>query len=324
VIGAPSVAVVVPTCNRAGLLERLVAALASQRGAPQFEVVIVDDASTDDTRAVLQRLRADGELLITTERLDENRGPAAARNKGWRTASAPIVAFTDDDCVPDPGWLRALLSALDDVDIVQGRTVPDPAQQHRRGPFSRTLEIESETGFYQTANVAYRREWLEQLDGFDERYRFPAGEDTDLAWRAKQAGARTRFASDAVVYHDVRPSSFFTHLRDVRRWEGVVLLAREVPATRATCHSRWFWRPSHPPALLAGVGLALALSTRGRLGRLVGLLAVLPYVRYRLVRHPLAERKSTRLSTLPLSLVSDLAEVGVLTVASVRYRCLLL
>ena len=313
---SPSVAVVVATHDRGHLLPRLAAALSAQDLDGPFEVVIVDDGSGDDTGAVLASMRG-----ITVRRHDRARGPAAARNTGWRATSAEIVAFTDDDCVPEPGWLRGLVDAVaGGADVAQGRTIPDPDQAHLLGPFSRTLSVEREDGYYQTCNIAYRRSLLECLGGFDERFRHPTGEDTDLAWRARDAGARTAFVAGAVVRHDVRPSSFLTHLRDTRRWEGVVLCTRLHPGLRELFHSRWFWKGSHPSALVAAAGIAVAVGRR----RPAVLALTLPYMRHRTSVSPLRGGPRRRAAAIPAALVADVAEVAVLAGASVRYRSLLL
>src|SRR5438128_1544197 len=124
----PTISVVVPTHNRRALLERLVRALEHQEGAPPYEVVIVDDGFADGTADALARLAADAAVPLRTVLRDLNGGPAAARNAGWEVATAPLVAFTDDDCVPDRKWLARLATRFEDADVVQGRTVPDPAQ----------------------------------------------------------------------------------------------------------------------------------------------------------------------------------------------------
>jgi len=292
-------------------------------------VVIVDDASPDDSSpdgpaAALERLSATARIRILALRQDRNAGPAAARNRGWRAGHGALVAFTDDDCTPTPGWLAALVAGFADADVVQGRTAPDPAQVHNHGPFSRTLDVAGPNGFFQTCNVGYRRADLESVGGFDESFRHPMGEDTELAWRVIGTGARTGFAPDALVHHDVRPSSLVTSLRDMGRWESVVLTARRYPPVRQFLHSRWFWKASHPPALLALAGLMLLLGSRGRAR--IGAAALLgPYVRHRLLVTPLpGTRRRARVTLLPAALVHDLAEVAVLAAASVRYRRLLL
>src|SRR2546423_11745318 len=101
----PVVSVVIPTRGRAERLAGVVAALEQQRDVNAFEVIFVDDASPDGTRDELERLRSASGIPIVVQTLDRQRGPAAARNVGWRTARAPVVAFTDDDCRPAPDWL---------------------------------------------------------------------------------------------------------------------------------------------------------------------------------------------------------------------------
>ena len=322
---APAVAVVVATYNRAELLPRLLAALAAQRDVPSYEVVVVDDCSPDDTTVVLNGLAARASFPLTVIRQERNGGPAAARNRGWRATSAQLVAFTDDDCVPQPGWLAALVRALGTADVAQGRTAPDPEQARLHGPFSRTLDVPAMDGFFQTCNIGYRREWLERLGGFDEEFRFPMGEDTDLAWRALEHGADAVFVDDAVVHHDVRPSSALVQIRDSARWESVVLIVRKHPELRAKLHSKWFWKPAHAPALTAFIGLLLALPTGDVRRRALGLALLAPYAKHRLVDAPLPNTpRKERMRLLPAALAVDLAEVAVLARASARYKRLVL
>jgi glycosyltransferase involved in cell wall biosynthesis len=334
-VPAPTTAVVIATHNRAPLLSRLITALAQQTDAGEFQVVVVDDGSTDDTWQVLSALRASAPFKLTALRLAENSGPGAARNAGWRAAEADVIAFTDDDCVPEPTWLRTLVRRLTDADLVQGRTVADPAQAARRGPFSHVVEFDKPDGYYETCNIAYRRRLLELVDGFEEgfrygpsRWRAPApvyGEDTDLAWRALEHGARTAFEPDAVVFHDVSASSFLARLRRVRRAETFPRLVRRHPAMRDLMYWRWFYLSYHPPALLAAAGTLLTLRPRSPWWhRALGMLCWLPYADNRMHRIPLWTRRRYQVALLPVALVTDLAEVGVLVRASVRERTVLL
>src|SRR3954451_21930647 len=107
--------------------ERLIAMLDSLRaqtvGRDRFEVIVVDDASSDGTQEELERQVARGDLGLKVIRRDTGGGPAVARNAGWRAASAVLVAFTDDDCVAVPEWLEAGLAAhaADPDAFLQGR-----------------------------------------------------------------------------------------------------------------------------------------------------------------------------------------------------------
>lgn len=328
----PAVSVVVATYARARLLPRLVEALERQANPPGFELVVVDDGSPDDTWDTLQRLADRSSIAIRTLRLDANRGPAAARNQGWRSTPAPMVAFTDDDCAPEPGWLRELVDGLAVADIAQGRTIPDPLELDQMGPFSRSLSIAAEDGFYQTCNVGYRRQILEQAGGFDEAFRFPAGEDTNLAWRARAAGATTCFRPNAVVRHAVRPSSWSAAARDTWRWQSIALAVKRNPQLRDLLFARRVWRRSHLLAGLVVVGVvfaavmsALAPAPWAGFAWLVAVALSGPYARYRTTIDPLPTLgPRRRWLLLPAAFALDCCEVLACLVGSVRHRTFVL
>jgi GT2 family glycosyltransferase len=245
----PLVSVVVSTYNRPARLARLLAALREQTLAPdQFEVIIVDNGSEAATAAVLQSERARGGLELVLARNDVTRGPAGGRNTGWRLARAPLVAFTDDDCAPATEWLSAALAlaALYPGAIIQGATQPDPDDAAAAGPFSHTVTIERLGPRFETCNIFYWRSLLERLGGFDERFGLePAGEDTDLAWRAIDAGAEAVFAPDAVVHHAVERLGMAGSLRTAARWSAVVRVFDAHPGTRSILYRGVFWNVWH-------------------------------------------------------------------------------
>jgi len=318
----PAISVCVSTRNRAHLLPRLVDSLKSQRLPPaEFEVVVVDDGSTDSTIDVLRRLATTSGLRMTVLRNEHSRGAAAGRNRAWKQALGGLIAFTDDDCVPTPSWLDAHLEALRDYDIVQGPVEPDPSQLVDLGPFSRIVGVADENGLYETCNISYRREWLESVCGFDESFRW-AGEDADLAWRAKGAGAVSGFVSTAVVYHDVEPSSWRRALRDTRRWSGVIRLVDKYPHLRAR-FGEGTWRPAHRPAVLAVLGgclclVGIVIPNRRLLS--LGLVATLPYARYRGKQAPPGSSIGKRLVFTGRFLAVDGAEVLVFWATRAQLR----
>jgi GT2 family glycosyltransferase len=318
---APRVAVVVPTRNRAGSLVRLVAALEAQTiGREAFEVVIVDDGSTDDTPTALAQLAAHSSLSMRMERNPERLGPAMARNRGWRSTDAPVIAFTDDDCVPDPDWLLAGVKALDGRPrIVVGRTQPPDDQRSFSGePYSLTLAVDS-ARFLETCNVFYRRRDIEAVGGFDERFRRPSGEDTHLGIRIIEQGAETVFEDKAIVYHDVRHGSFRSAFRETLRWTDLPLVLAGRPwARRGRTHRLLFWKPTHPSAILAAVGIGIGIRWRP------ALLLLLPWLRQRLITIPVCEQPGRRLRHLPGALALDLCEVAVMARGSIRHRTPLL
>jgi GT2 family glycosyltransferase len=206
---APRTSVVVPTYNRACLLDRLLCAL-GQCHEPDggFEVIVVDDGSTDDTGAVVRNAG-----LANIQYLRQgNAGAAAARNRGWQSARGEIVAFTDDDCVPSPEWLVELTQAFDDRRpvAVGGAIVPLVP-----GFLAQFVQAErlvghggdaSSVGYLVTANAAFSREVLARVGGFDERFPGAAGEDTDLTYRLLARDLPVTVIDGAVVAHDHRSS----------------------------------------------------------------------------------------------------------------------
>lgn len=319
---APQVSVVCSTHGRADLLPRLIRSLEAQTlPLEDFEVVIVDDASPDDSAAVLDELAARSELRLRVLRHRTNRGAAAGRNTAWRAAGASRIAFTDDDCTPAPGWLAAGVSALDsgrDVFVV-GPTEPDPNELHLlRRPFSRSLEV-VEPRFFETCNVFYRRDDLEALGGLDERFR--TGEDTDLGLRMLAAGRRVVWEPAAKVRHRVRPPSFTAHRREARRWADLALVLKRHPGQRRDLvHGSVFWKRTHPPTLLAMIGVAAAGAARSPQPlALVGW-----WLWHRMVVEPPCPGPRRRVLALPGTFVIDVTEVVTMVEGSVRHRTVLL
>jgi GT2 family glycosyltransferase len=203
--------VVVATYNRAQLLRGCLRALERQVGVDPFEVVVVDDASSDETQDVLHAWTArDGLRGIVLQQVG-NRGPAAARNRGVAVANAPVVAFTNDDCEPDPMWLSELVSKLEDsppvVVGVGGRVLS--AGEGLIGSYMthhRILEPPASLSYLVTANCAYRRAAILDVDGFDEAIRQPGGEDPGLSLELGRRGYRFAFCEKAVVRHHYRES----------------------------------------------------------------------------------------------------------------------
>ena len=165
------------------------------------------------------------EVIVTEDRA--GRGPAAARNRGWRAATHPWVAFLDDDVLPEPNWLAALVDDLDrpeDVGGVQGRiTVPPPDDGQRDDWAANTAGLETAT--WATADMAYRRTALDAVGGFDERFPRAYREDADLAYRVGRAGWRLVVGARRTL-HPVRPESPWACLRTQRGNADDALLRR--------------------------------------------------------------------------------------------------
>jgi GT2 family glycosyltransferase len=318
VAGRPDVSVVIPTRDR---VERLRAALGALRAqtleAGRFEVVVVDDGSTDGTAELFDGDPGGAPKLRALR--SPGRGPAAARNAGWRVATAPLVAFTDDDCEPDPRWLEALVDAhrANPDAILQGVTRPIAREAGLLGrPFARTRRIEEPSPWFATCNIAYPRELLERLDGFDELFPEALGEDTDLGWRAVEQGTRMEFAPRAVVHHAVEDLGAAGYMRHALRGADAVEAFRRHPGLRArTLRYGAFRNPSLARLAMALAGLALA-----RRHRAAALLA-LPYAR-NVAGRSLAYDAGPLLA--PYLVAYDLALAFTSVRGSVRHRTLVL
>jgi GT2 family glycosyltransferase len=244
-----TIAVVAATHDRPRRLAEMLEALRAQE-RPADEVVVVDDGSGAETVALLAAERARDDLPLTVIRRDEAGGPATAREQGWRATGASLIAFTDDDCAPTPAWLAELERAHEGHPdgFVQGRTLPNPDELGELGPFSRTISIRQLDVAFQTCNIAYPRELLERIGGFDVATfgRDPGGEDCDLGWRAIEAGAAPLFAPAAVVHHAVDDVGALGKLRVAARWTTpMVAYARHPELRRATFRHGIFWKDIH-------------------------------------------------------------------------------
>jgi GT2 family glycosyltransferase len=185
-----SFTVIVPTFRRPEALLRCLEAL---RGAP--DVVVSDDAGDPEIRELVNRCHPNARWTAAP-----GRGPAANRNHGARMARSEWLAFTDDDCVPQPGWIEALAASVEGADVIEGCTCAPGASD---SPFEEHVE-NMQGGVLWSCNLAVRRETFFRLGGFDEDFRDPAGEDMEFAWRVARAGWRVRFAPSALVHHPPR------------------------------------------------------------------------------------------------------------------------
>lgn len=207
------VSVVAATYRRPHLLEQLLESLAAQTFPREdFEVVIVDDGSGDETIGTLERWR-DREDLPLRFTSQENSGPAAARNRGYRMAKAPLIAFTDDDCIAEPEWLAGLVAYMDAHPDVAG--VGGLIKRREERLLSRFVDHVARMGHKVrdgvvfvliTANACYRRDALEAVGGFDERIPWPEGEDADLSRKVLEDGGSLGVEASAVVAHRHRDS----------------------------------------------------------------------------------------------------------------------
>ena len=284
----PEISVVVPTHDRAESLKPLLDALAGQTlAAHRFEVIVVDDCSTDTTADVLRAAEADGALPLHWFRTPSNsRGPARPRNLGWQSARASIVAFIDDDCVPDPEWLERGLEAMradPTVGVLQAHTALPPGTDIRQ--LDRWViwrEVTGPTAWFEGTNIFYARAAVAEVGGFDESLEI-WGEDSDLGWKVVEAGWRRGYTDRAVVTHALADRGWRGAVRSGWRDGQLVDVAGRHPAMRA----QGFWRSwaiTRQGAFFAIAIVGVTAATKWR----PAIVLAAPYVRHHrpLFRHP--------------------------------------
>lgn len=319
----PRVSVIVPVRNRRALLASLFDGLSTQQFR-DFEIVVVDDGSTDGADAL-----ARSERRVTVRVVpNDGTGAVAARATGVAAARGGLLAFTDSDCVPAPNWLAVGVATIDDgADVVMGRTI---AAGPRR-LLERSLTAE-DNALYPTCNVFYRRDAFTQAGGFDRsvarRLGFRSstraqglgfGEDTVLGWRVRRAG-RAAYAPDAVVTHAVFPPDLRDHLSRTVQAGAFPALVRDVPELR----DAFLWRrvflgsASRLPLYFATSALAATWWNAGIVS--IGAWALLHAWRVGRRDDPLKRK----LLAFPIVLASDALTAAVLVAGSVRARTLVL
>ncbi len=233
------VSVVVPTYKRPDLLRKCLDALTKQDfPGDEYEIIIVDDAGSEETRSVVENFsgtesaqgpkpEADPCPKVSYAAATRTHGPAAARNLGWRMARGEIIAFTDDDCQPEPDWLKEGLAALkEDVAGVSGQVivpVSNPPTDYERN-VSRLNESD-----FVTANCFYRRSTLEACGGFDERFTMAWREDTDLHFKMLRLSCKLDRAPSARVIHPVRSAPWGVSIKEQRKSMFNALLFKKYP-----------------------------------------------------------------------------------------------
>lgn len=274
--------VVIPTRNRSHLLRETLESLWKQTLDPKtFEIVVLDNLSTDDTAAIVREMQGRSPCALRYHLMPENRGPASSRNMGVRLARAPIIAFTDSDCAADPEWLaRGLPAFRDNIALVTGSVLDKPGQVVRF--FTRTNSgVQSEHPTYPTCNAMYRRDVFLEMGGFDENLcfadlfnRVTECADTDLAWRIKKNGYASAFVREMIIYHEVDMQTPWAWMSEpFRLYVLPALVKRHPELRRLLLKARVFFSPINLLFYLAVIGPVLGAATHWSLS-----LLALPFV----------------------------------------------
>jgi len=213
-IKARSASIIIPTFNGASRIGHCLDALVKQTAGRDVEILVVDDGSTDNTANVVGRYSA--VRLIT----QANAGPAAARNRGALESQGEILLFTDDDCVPTPDWLEAMLDPFKDPDVVGAKGVYRTRQKRLAARF---VQIEYEDkyrlmaglpsiDFIDTYSAGFLRDRFLEMTGYDTSFPVACAEDIELSYRMSARGWKMKFAPAAIVYH-THPDTLSRYLK---------------------------------------------------------------------------------------------------------------
>ena len=307
--------VIVPARNAQRTLPRTLAALDEQTFPQPFEVIVVDDGSSDETAAVA---RAAGPRVTVLNQAAL--GPAAARNLGARHAQGQLFAFCDADVFPTAGWLDAGVHALERAELVQGRVLPDP--DARLGPFDRTIWVLAAAGLWETANLFVSRDLFARVGGFEEWLRPRAGkalaEDVWFGYRALRLGASAAFCHEALAYHAVFERGWREYAAERRRLEYFPAMVAKMPELRgAFLYRRVFLNRRSARLDLALAGALAALWRRSPLP----LLMAAPYARLaRAYASRALPAGASAYAVLAADVLADLVGLGAMLQGTVRWR----
>jgi glycosyltransferase involved in cell wall biosynthesis len=196
------ISIVIPAYNAGKTIVQAVAqSVAQAKGPMEVEVIVVDDGSNDDTAKIAESA---GATVIR----QENAGPAAARNRGWKSGTGQVICFTDADCVPSAGWIENLLDGFGNREIGAVAGSYEIANSSswlaywvHQGIMERHKRMPPCVQAFGSYNVSIPRYVLEATGGFDPGYRQASGEDNDLSYRIIKNGWRIAFRPKAKVAH---------------------------------------------------------------------------------------------------------------------------
>ncbi len=207
--------VIIPAYNSASTIGECVDALKAQDfSKKEFEIIVVDDGSTDGTAGVAEKA---GAKVFA----QQNAGPARARNLGAKNAKGRILLFTDADCIARKNWLSQMLRPFEDREVVGMQGAYKTMQQSLVARFAQ-LEIEERyermaqhadrLDWIGSYSAAYRREDFFAAGGFDESFPKASGEDPELSYKLAKMGKKLVFNPKAIVYH-THPDTIFKYFK---------------------------------------------------------------------------------------------------------------
>jgi len=213
------ISVIIPVYNAEKSIESCINAFFNQSYEGEYELIVVDDGSTDKTFEIIKKYARDYPKIIRVLHQKHN-GPAAARNLGAKYAKGNIILFTDADCVPHKDWISEMIKPFKDKEIVgvQGRY-----KSIQKSLIARFVQLEIEDrydkmrkykyiDFVGSYSAGYRKDIFLKIGGFDEHFKIPSGEDSELSFRLHKMKYRMVFNPNAIVYH-LHPNGVYKYFK---------------------------------------------------------------------------------------------------------------
>jgi glycosyltransferase involved in cell wall biosynthesis len=255
------ISVVIPTYKRTELLNRCIKALLVQRfDKSQFEIIVVSDGPDAETQNIINNWAGYEYPMISFLPLPQKKGPAAARNHGWKNALGQIIAFTDDDCIPDSHWLSEIAKHChpeEDVAITGKVVVPlsaDPTDYELNTSHLQTAD-------FITANCACTKKALEKSGGFDERFSMAWREDSDLHFKLMSNDIPIKKVKAAIITHPVRSTKWGISIKEQKKTMYDALLYKKYPHLYRKKIQR------NPPILYYAIILAFSIMLGGLIAK---------------------------------------------------------
>jgi glycosyltransferase involved in cell wall biosynthesis len=256
-----TVSIVVPTYQRPKLLINCLKALLLQKfDKKEYEIIVVSDGPDEQTQQIAERWAGYHYVSLRYLPLPHKKGPAAARNYGWLNAKGRIIAFTDDDCLPDAHWLQEIVANCDSLgDVALTGKVVVPLGKRPTDYEQNTAHLQ--TADFITANCACTKSALIKTGGFDEQFSMAWREDSDLQFKFINNNIPIKKVESAVVVHPVRSSSWGVSVKEQKKTMYNALLYKKYPMLYLKKISQ------KTPVLYYGIIAAFLVMVVGLLGR---------------------------------------------------------
>ncbi len=215
------ISIIIPTYNASNSLQNCLEALKKQDfSGGQYEIIVVDDGSTDSTSSIATN-------YCVRYHYQHNKGPAAARNRGVEMAEGDIILFTDTDCIPDKNWVKEMVLFFQDPEIIGVKGAYRTAQrslwaQFAQAEFNERYKLLLKNKYIDmvdTYSAGYRKDAFLSIGGFDTSFPAPNNEDTDLSYRISLKGYKMIFNPNAIVWHTGHPDTLKEYMV-LKFWRG--------------------------------------------------------------------------------------------------------